>query len=168
MRSGYVRVLALAGMTIIPGSVAAQDAAELPAAETLIEQADPSASLRQPENFTSATTVALTEHGGQPCYKVELVWKSGRESWDCYAVDTGLMVATGGKQESPMGTVEAVTLLSDYKDFSGVKMPTRTVQEMMGQQQVFTINSIEFDAVEDPALFALPAAIQTLVAQKQN
>ena len=136
--------------------------------ETLIEQADPSAALREMANFTSATTVERTEFGGEACYKVALVWKSGRESWDCYSVDSGLMVATGGTQESPMGSIESVTVLSDYKDFSGLKIATRTVQEAMGQQQVFTIQTVEFDDVADPALFAPPTAIRTLIDQKQN
>lgn len=132
--------------------------AELAAAR---EQADPMAAVRDPSVFTSMTTVEQTAMGGQACYKVRLVWKSGRESFDCYAVDSGLLVGSITNQESPMGTMSVTTLVSDYKNFGGVRMPTRMTQEAMGQQQVMTITSVEFDVVDDAA-FALPAEIAAL------
>lgn len=132
--------------------------AELEAAR---EQADPMANVRDPSAFTSMETVEQTTMGGQACYKVKLVWKSGRESFDCYAVDGGLLVASINSQESPMGTVEVVSLLSDYRQFGNVRMPTKLTQDMAGNQQVITITSVEFDVVDDAA-FTLPAEIQAL------
>jgi hypothetical protein len=132
--------------------------AELAAAR---EQADPMAAVRDPSAFTSMTTVEQTTMGGQACYKVRLVWKSGRESFDCYAVDTGLLVGSIANQESPMGTMSVTTLVSDYKQFGSVRMPTRMTQEAMGQQQVMTITSVEFDVVDDAA-FTPPAEIAAL------
>lgn len=132
--------------------------AELQAAQ---EQADPMAAVRDPSVFQSMTTVEQTTMGGQACYRVRLVWKSGRESYDCYAVDGGLLVASVNTQESPMGTVSVTTLLSEYRQFGDVRMPTRLTQEMMGQQQVMTITSVEFDVVDDAA-FTPPAEINAL------
>ena len=132
--------------------------AELEAAR---EQADPLAAVRDPSTYTSMETVEQTTMGGQACYKVKVVSKSGRESFDCYAVDGGLLVASVNKQDSPMGSMEIVTLLSDYRQFGNVRMPTRLTQDMMGNQQVITITSVEFDVVDDAA-FSLPAEIQAL------
>lgn len=132
--------------------------AELDAAR---EQADPLASVRDPSTYQSMTTVEQTTMGGQACYRVRVVSKSGRESFDCYAVDTGLLVASVNTQDSPMGTMTVTTLVSEYKQFGNVRMPTRMTQEMMGQQQTMTITSVEFDVVDDAA-FALPAEIQAL------
>ena len=132
--------------------------AELEAAR---EQADPLAGVRDPSAFQSMETVEQTTMGGQACYKVKLVWKSGRESFDCYAVDTGLLVASINTQESPMGSLSVTTLASEYQQFGNVRMPTKLTQEMMGQQQVLTITSVEFDVVDDAA-FSLPAEIQAL------
>lgn len=133
--------------------------AELEAAR---EQANPLAAVRDPSTYTSMTTVEQTTMGGQACYKVRVVWKSGRESFDCFAVDGGLLVASTNTQESPMGTTTITTLLSDYRQFGSVRMPTRLTQEMMGQQQVITITSVEFDAVDDAA-FNPPAEIHALM-----
>jgi hypothetical protein len=67
------------------------------------EQLDPRAAVRDPALFRSMETVERTEMGGQPCYRVRLVWESGREAYDCYHVESGLMVANVSTQESPMG-----------------------------------------------------------------
>jgi hypothetical protein len=125
------------------------------------EQADPMAAVRDPSAYTSMTTVEQTTMGGQACYKVRLVWKSGRESFDCYAVEGGLLVGSVTTQESPMGTMSVTTLVSDYRQFGNVRMATRMTQEAMGQQQVITVTSVEFDVVDDAA-FNPPAAIAAL------
>jgi len=75
---------------------------------------------------------------------VKLNWKSGRESYDCYSAATGLLIASKSVQKTAMGDVPVVTTLSDYKKFGDVMVPTRTVQELMGQQQILTITSVEF------------------------
>lgn len=125
------------------------------------EQGDPLVSVRDPSTYQSMTTVEQTTMGGQACYKVRVVSKSGRESFDCYAVDNGLLVASVSTQDSPMGSVSVTSLLSEYKQFGNVRMATRMTQEAMGQQHTMTITSVEFDVVDDAA-FSLPAEIRAL------
>jgi len=91
--------------------------------------------------------------------------KSGRETFDCYSVASGLLIASIGKQDTPMGSVDVTNLLSDYKDFGGQKVATRLTQQVMGQEQVLRINTVEYDAA-DPALFEMPAAIKALAEKK--
>ncbi len=122
-------------------------------------------SSRQGPNVASAETVEKTEMNGEPCYKVKMVWKSGRETFDCYSVASGLLIASMGKQESPMGTIEVTNLISDYKDFGGQKIATRLTQQVMGNEQVLIINTVDYDAA-DPAAFEMPAAIKALVDKK--
>jgi hypothetical protein len=122
-------------------------------------------SARQGPNVVSAETVEKTEMNGEPCYKVKMAWKSGRETFDCYSVASGLLVASMGKQESPMGTVDVTNLISDYKDFGGQKIATRLTQQVMGNEQVLIINTVDYDVAE-PATFEMPAAIKALVEKK--
>ena len=129
------------------------------------EESSFGASSRQGPNVASAETVEKTEMNGEPCYKVKMVWKSGRETFDCYSVTSGLLIASMGKQESAMGTVDVTNLLSDYKDFGGQKIATRLTQQVMGAEQVLIINSVDYDAA-DPASFEMPAAIKALVEKK--
>lgn len=133
--------------------------------EQLSSEADFANMVRAASNITSRETVERTDLGGQPCYKVKVVWKSGRETFDCYSTETGLLVAELRTQESPMGAMDVTSLLSDYKDFGGVKIATRNrVQTAMGQEQVLTLTDFTFDAVP-PTAFERPAAIQALVKQ---
>jgi hypothetical protein len=120
--------------------------------------------LRSSESVRSMETVGQVEMGGQSCYKLHIVFKSGRESHDCYSVETGLLVGMVGRQDSPMGAVEVVTLVSDYKDFGGLKSATRLRQQMLGQEQIMTLDKVEFDGAADAAAFDPPAAIKTLLA----
>jgi len=61
-----------------------------------------------------------------------------------------------------MGEIPVVTLLSDYKKFGDVMVPTKTVQELMGQQQILTISSVDIGTGAGVTI-APPAAIQALI-----
>lgn len=132
-----------------------------------VEGSRPEAAVRDASLFETRETVERTEEYGEACYKVRLVWESGRETFDCYSEETGLLVATVATQESPMGSIEAVTLMADYEDFDGVLTPTRMTQRAMGQEQVFTLTEVEYGAL-DPSVFELPAPIQTLKQAQQE
>ncbi|HEU0052968.1 MAG TPA: hypothetical protein VFQ39_07310 [Longimicrobium sp.] len=116
--------------------------------------------------YSTIETVGRAEYGGRPCWKVRLVRTSGRESFLCFDVENGLIVATQRKQASRMGEIEATTLVSDYRDFGGLKMATKSTTQMAGQEMVFTTTAVEFDTVPATA-FDLPADIRTMVGNRQ-
>ena len=126
------------------------------------DQADRRASIRAADMFTSAATVADTTMNSERCYLVKLTWKSGRESQDCYSAATGLLVASTSVQKTAMGEIPVVTLLSDYKKFGALMVPTKTVQELMGQQQIITVSDVEFSDGAGVTITP-PAAVQALV-----
>jgi hypothetical protein len=126
------------------------------------DEAEFDAVLRDISRFKSAETVERTTLNGKACIKVKLVWQSGRESFDCYSAETGLLVGSQGKQESNMGTLETVTLYDDYKAFEGFLMPTKITIQVMGMDQVISIKEVKFS--ELPATtFELPAEIKALI-----
>jgi hypothetical protein len=131
--------------------------------EQIREDAGPAAMLRSADRIRSAETVELTTMGGQPCYKVRVVHNSGRESFDCYSPETGLIVGMSQRQESPMGSVEVTTLFSDWKEFAGLKTATKLRQQMMGQEQILTIDRLEFDRPEDAKAAEVPDQVKPLV-----
>ncbi len=126
-----------------------------------IEATHPDAATRADSFVASARTTGLVELGGQSCYRVELVWRSGRESADCYSPDSGLLVATESVQVSPMGELQVTTTMGDYKEMAGMQVATRSEQQVMGQAQVITVESIELGE-PDPSLFEMPAPIKAL------
>lgn len=124
--------------------------------------------LRESPGIVSMETVEKSEIGGDACYKVKVSYKSGRTSYDCYSIATGLLAGTVSVQESPMGTIEVTTTMSDWKDFGGVKFATRMAQSAMGQQQVMSIAEVVFDDPADTTAFALPDAVKAIAAQQKT
>lgn len=160
VKSGYNGSVAwsmnpMAGPQLLSGAMA----------EQAKEQADPDVASGMSKNITSVETVEKTTMDGKECYKVKKVWKSGRESYDCYSVADGLLVASSTKAASPMGEIEVTQYHRDYKDFDGVKRPTTIATEQMGVQTSMKVLSWEWDNV-DPKEMELPAEIQALIAKK--
>ncbi|CAN5649653.1 hypothetical protein BH23GEM11_BH23GEM11_13390 [soil metagenome] len=126
------------------------------------EQASVAASLRDPSVVPGRETVEQAEYEGEACWKVKLTWASGRESHDCYSVETNLLVASEAVQASPMGDVPSVSVFRDYREFDGRLMPTRMIQRAAGQEQIMIIESVEYVDVSDERI-APPQQIQALI-----
>lgn len=134
------------------------DGAEL---EQTVRQSDFDANLRFDHLFPTMETVERAEMAGRPCYRVRMVAANGDESFGCFDTETKLLLGMTSRMESEMGVVESTTLFSDYRDFGGVKLPTRTTVSVMGQEMVMTVKEMDTNAI--PAdRFALPAEIQAL------
>lgn len=125
----------------------------------------PAAVMRDPEFVLSATTVEETEFLDQACYRVKLEWRSGRQTHDCYAVETGLLIATESAEKSPMGKMESLTLLDEYREMEGFLVPAVTRLHILGQEQIMTLTEFSLET-SDPELFGLPPSIRTLVQDR--
>jgi hypothetical protein len=131
------------------------------------EEADPRAAARSLDLFSSIQTVADTTMGGEQYYMVKLVWKSGRETFDCYSATSGLMVGSKNVQQTAMGAIPVTSVYSEYKKFGDFMMPTKTTQSVMGQQQVMTITSVEVGTGVGITIVA-PPEIKALAAPKPS
>jgi hypothetical protein len=132
--------------------------------EQIKDEADRRTVVRDAALFSAMQTVADTTMNGERCYEVKLTWKTGRETFDCYSAASGLLIASRSVQATSMGSVPVVTLFNDYKKFGDVTVATKTTMEMMGQQQILTINSIELGT---GAVIAPPPAVAALAKTKQ-
>lgn len=118
------------------------------------------------EDYETIELVGKTTWNEMEVYELKLMHKLGVESTQYFSVDTGLQVGSTSKQETPMGEIEVTTMIDEYKDFNGLMMPTRMTQKMMGMEQVLTVETVEFDTV-DESVFALPEEIEALTAEKE-
>lgn len=132
--------------------------------EQVRDESDRRTTVRDAQLFSAMKTVADTTMNGERCFEVKLTWKSGRETFDCYSAASGLLVASRSVQTTAMGSIPVVTLFSDYKKFGNVTVATKTTMEMMGQQQILTISSMELG---NGAVITPPPAIQALAKPKQ-
>lgn len=132
-----------------------------------LESYHPDAIRRLPNFVDAMSIVGIAEYNGKRCDKVNIQWKSGRESWDCYGVDDGLLLASGGKTSSPMGEIEVTTVIKQYGDLAGYTMPVHSEMQMMGQTQVLKFTGFDTTPPSDE-VFALPPAIQGLLGNSGN
>ena len=111
--------------------------------------------------FSTMQTVGRTDFEGTPAYKVLLVRQEADSSYEYFDVSTGLRLGDESTQDSPMGRMTIVSVLSDYKAFDGVLAATRRVQRVGPQELIFTISTLGPEGVT-PAVFELPAEIKAL------
>jgi hypothetical protein len=129
----------------------------------VLETADFTAELvKDASRFKSIEVVGREDFEGQPCWKVVFTRPSGNVTTEFYHVESGLLVGSLAKQASAMGEVEARTVVSEYKQFGAVKLPTRLSISAGPQQMTMTTTSVTFNDVPEAA-FALPEAIKALV-----
>jgi hypothetical protein len=128
-----------------------------------VEQGEFDAMYRDPRLFQSIEMLGTREVDGETCHEIRFVWNSGRESRDCFSENTGLIIQSISSVESPMGSMEITNRMDDYREFNGVRFPTRVSQSVMGQEQIMTITGVEFEPIAQDA-FTPPAEIQAIVA----
>ncbi len=132
-------------------------------AAPIADGADFDAIRRTRSNFASVEAAGESEVEGEKCVRVQLTWKSGRKTTECFSVTSGLVIESSGTQQTPQGEIQTSTRISDYRDVGGVKMPHLMVTSMMGIQQVIRVTAIEHGE-QDASRFELPAAIKALRA----
>jgi hypothetical protein len=124
--------------------------------------ADFDGALNVASRYDAIKTLEKTTFEGRPVYKLALTRKGGGDDIEFYDVETGLKAGAIIERQNPMGTISVTTVVSNYKKFGDLTMPTQMTQSTSGVQIVTTFDSVEFDNV-DPAVFELPAPIKALV-----
>jgi hypothetical protein len=64
-------------------------------------------------------------------------------------------------EESVLGVGESMTTFGDYKDFGGVRLPTRILTKRASGEMLLNVVTVEFDKVPASA-FSLPAAVKAI------
>jgi hypothetical protein len=127
----------------------------------MLRQWDFDANMRFSHMFRTMETVGRAQMNGESCVNVRMVAESGDEVLNCFAEDDGLLVAAVVKSSTEAGQMESTITFHDYREFGGLKMPTRTSMSMMGQQMEMIVKSMSTDPI-DASVFALPAEIKAL------
>lgn len=107
--------------------------------------------------YPTMETVERAEYGGKACWKVRMVTAAGTESFRCFDVDNGLMVAATQNQNGMMVTA----VFDQYLEQDGVKYPSHSVASAMGQEVVTTLKSVSHADIPESE-FALPDAVKAL------
>ncbi len=119
--------------------------------------------LHPADKIRELTTVGQTTFDGQAAWKVHMVFNSGTEQFEYFAVESGLLIGSEGSREVPGGgVIPRVSIMRDYKAFGGLRQPTKLVQQTLGLEQVITIASYDYGALAADA-FRPPPEVLALV-----
>jgi hypothetical protein len=131
----------------------------------LLEMADDSsfdAMLYGPEFIKEFVPVGREDFGRTPAIKVKVTLQSGTEQFEFFDAATGLLLGFEGTRATPMGNVPTTEILSNYKLFGKVKLPTMIKQRALGFETEINVAAVEFDTVPADA-FDLPPVIKALI-----
>lgn len=115
--------------------------------------------------FPKAETIGVETIDGEPCYKVVLTPAAGKPETRYYQKKSGLAVKTTTIAVNQMGEVPVEVIISDYKNFDGVLVPTKVVQKAAGQEFTMTIQNIKVNEEIPADRFEPPADIKALLSK---
>lgn len=124
------------------------------------------ATLREPllwrKLFKSAETAGVENVDGAACYKVVLTPNEGKPETQYYDKKNNLLVKMTMTVVSQMGEIPTETVVSDYKEQSGLLSPHKTRHKALGQEFEITIGQIDYNIDMPKDRFDLPSEIKEL------
>ena len=121
------------------------------------------AELRWRKLYSKVETIGVETLDGEECYKLLLTPLGGKPETTYYQKKSGLAVKMTTVAASQMGEIPVEVSMSDYKDFGGVLVSTKSVQKAVGQEIVVTIQSMKVNEAIPAGRFEIPADIKTLL-----
>jgi hypothetical protein len=137
--------------------------------ERLLEGAEKAAFLREAafnaelnwqEYYSKAETTGTEDVEGTKCLVVEMTPKEGPIETRYYAADSGLLVQTKRTIQSPMGEIPVESIVADYKEVDGIKIPFKSTEKVVGQEVRTTIDQVEHGVDFPEGTFAIPDTIK--------
>lgn len=119
--------------------------------------------LRTAELIDTMIVIERTTLSGYNCYKVRTVWRSGRETTDCFSTKTGLLVGSIRTSHNGDQASEAVILFEEYREYNGALIPTKITTRVGGVDQIIMLREITLDHVPASA-FDPPADVARLIS----
>jgi len=116
--------------------------------------------------YSKVETTGVETIDGEECYRVVLTPETGKPETQYFQKKSGLAVKMTMTLVNQMGEVPAEVMISDYKEFGGVMIPTRQVNKAAGQEFVTTIQSVSVNEEIPPERFEPPAEIKALLNKK--
>jgi carboxyl-terminal processing protease len=126
-------------------------------------QADIYGLLNYESAYASVEIAGLRKFAGKECYELKLTDKSDNVQFMYVDRESHLIAGRVGTDEGPMGTVKVTSVNEQYEVFHGVKLATRTKQDIGGfQEQTITITDVSVEPHRE-GTFDLPDSIRKLL-----
>ncbi len=90
---------------------------------------------------------------GKEAYKIKVTYPNGDKKTYYFDKESGLKVRETETRDTPQGQMTVSTDLSEYKDFGGIKYPTKISQSVAGQLIEFTVENVKVNSGLSDDLF---------------
>jgi hypothetical protein len=134
--------------------------------DSLVRQLTLDVDSRWREFFKSAETIGEETIDGRRAYQVKLTAPDGSENIRFYDAESGELVQIIADIRSPAVQLRDVVRISDYKDFDGVRLPTRVLHDNPTMKLAFVTESVEHDRDIPDSTFDLPKSVKDLLAKQ--
>ena len=114
--------------------------------------------LRDQQDIRVLETVGLVQWERRPRYKVRVVSVTGREWMEYFDVETGLFAGSEGRRITDKGEVTLKTVVSGYKLYDGVRLPSQVSLRSAGVEQIIRVIGVRHDDVS-ASIFQPPASV---------
>ncbi|HLK62347.1 MAG TPA: DUF620 domain-containing protein [Bryobacteraceae bacterium] len=119
--------------------------------------------LRWRDLYSNAETVGVEQVDGKDCYKVVLTPKSGNPITRWYDKNSGLLLKMRVKANSPMGEIEADSVVSEYRKEGDILLPHKIVQKVATMEIGMTVENVQYNLEIPKDKFDVPAEIKALM-----
>jgi hypothetical protein len=131
-----------------------------------LREATLNATYRWRDLYPKVETTGMETIDGEECYSVVLTPTEGNPETLYISKQSGLGVKMVTVATTQMGNLPVEVLLSGYKAFDGLTVPTKTVQKAAGQELMLTIETVQGNAPIPAGRFDFPADVQALLAKR--
>jgi hypothetical protein len=132
--------------------------------------------LKPAEHYESMRTVGTKTFEGKECVQIELVarplpgmdpekTRAARTVQEYYDVASGLLIGSEGTMEGALVSGPFTNVHSDYKDFGGVVLASRSRVRQGAVEVLLTLESVEFDTVTEEQVQPPPVVRALLQAR---
>lgn len=115
--------------------------------------------------YEKAETTGVETIDGEECYKVVFTPADGKPETTYYQKKSGLVVKVELLTVNQMGEIPVEEVVSDYKNFDGVLMPTKLTQRAAGQEISMTILTVKSNQPIPDSRFEPPADVKALLTK---
>ena len=114
------------------------------------------------ESYKKAQLDGETTVGGEDCWKVVLTPASSEPITLYFSKESILLLKADSVADTEMGKVPVEAFLRDYRELDGVMLAHKTVVKLLGQERIFTTESIEHNVELPDGIFGLPDDVKAL------
>jgi hypothetical protein len=133
--------------------------------QQLLRRADFDGSVDRTSGFATMETVELADVDGKVCHRVRMMTARSDTVFACFDVDTGLMSSMEVKEFAMIGDGVSRMWFSDYADFGGLRIPTRTTTWVGDVAMVTTVKSVSYEPIA-ASEFTPPEEVRALIRNR--